>query len=199
MYAQPNWLTGTEMVVDVSEESIDLHIFKDELIIFTRTMPIDRSQYYRTFTSPVSEDNFEATSLVLETTLSFQEVDFEDVAATTDAAKGVSGGTTDITNLSYDEASYLSDLVNEIERAQNFFRYSLDQRDSEFKRIIITGEGTERVFSELKERMNTEVCRIDYSAIIPPDFNQLELLDTCSVAIGLAMRANEKNERTKKK
>ena len=36
-----------------------------------------------------------------------------------------------------------------------------------------------------------EIVRIDYRSILDPDFSNEELLDSCSVAIGLAMRANE--------
>ena len=93
---------------------------------------------------------------------------------------------------SFNQDSYVNEVVLEIERAQNFFRYSLNERESEFKRIIVTGEGTDEIFEPLKERMGSEeIVRIDYRSILDSDFVNEELLDSCSVAIGLAMRANE--------
>ena len=56
----------------------------------------------------------------------------------------------------------------------------------------MTGESTDEIFEPLKERMGSEeIVRIDYRSILDPDFTNEELLDSCSVAIGLAMRANE--------
>ena len=93
---------------------------------------------------------------------------------------------------SLNQDSYVNEVALEIERAQNFFRYSLNERESEFKRIIVTGESTDEIFEPLKERMGSEeIVRIDYRSILNPDFTNEELLDSCSVAIGLAMRANE--------
>ncbi|MFN7251637.1 MAG: type IV pilus biogenesis protein PilM [Anaerobacillus sp.] len=200
-YANPSWLTGTELIVDVSEESIDLHIFKDELIIFTRTMPINRNQYMRMPAPVVNEQ-----TLVLEAesgelaffdnddtlTLSEIEIDNTEVAATD--IKEVSDH-----QAQFDEEAYINDLINEIERAQNFYRYSLGERDSEFRRVIVTGENANRAFTALLERMNSEVCRIDYSSVVAPGFMQHQLLDMCSVAIGLAMRENEKIDKKWKK
>lgn len=200
-YAHPSWLTGTEIVIDVSEESIDLHIFKDELIIFTRTIQMNHNQYLNAPRAPLVNDE---QTLVLEDakdqlsfsdnddqlTLTEIETDYDEVAVT--KVKEIPGKTNNKNLKSFDEESYVSDLVNEIERAQNFFRYSLGERDSEFKRIIVTGECTDRVFEPLTERITTQICRIDYSSVISPRFMQWQLLDTCSVAIGIAMRGNEK-------
>ena len=33
-YAQPLWLSDTEMIVDVSKNSLDIHIFEDGVIVF---------------------------------------------------------------------------------------------------------------------------------------------------------------------
>ena len=97
----------------------------------------------------------------------------------------------------FNQDSYVSNEVAlEIERAQNFFHYSLNERESEFERIIVTGESTDQILEPLKERMGSEgIVRIDYRSILNHDFTNENLLDSCSVAIGLAMRANEINKR----
>ena len=52
----------------------------------------------------------------------------------------------------------MNEIVLEIERAQNFFRYSLNERDTEFKRIIVTGENADQIFEPLKDRMECGDC-----------------------------------------
>ena len=97
---------------------------------------------------------------------------------------------------SFNQDSYVNEVVLEIVRAQSFFRYSLNERESEFKRIIVTGECTDGIFEPLKEEVRgRKMVRIDYRSILNPDFTNESLLDSCSVAIGLAMRANEINKR----
>ncbi|OLO40530.1 hypothetical protein BTR23_05940 [Alkalihalophilus pseudofirmus] len=177
MYTHPNWLKGTEMILDVSNDSVDIHIFKEELIVFSRTMEMNRNDYFNSLNS-ASED-----------VLSFNSDTFtvqEEIAATTERPKN------------FQEDAYLDDLLNEIQKAQNFYRYSLGERDSEFDRIIVTGENTKLIFSRLVERLPNEVVQIDYSSIVDFGFMQHDLLDSCSVAIGLAMRGNEKGEKKKK-
>ncbi|MCL7748098.1 type IV pilus biogenesis protein PilM [Halalkalibacter alkaliphilus] len=172
----PRWLRGTEMVIDVGEENVDIHIFHNELIVFSRTMAIETEEV----------TGYASTSA--EEVLSFHMDSVEgerEIAATKD-------------ELSWNEDNYTTALMNEIQKAQNFYRYSLGERDSEFDRIIITGEHASKVFNSLKERLPMEVTRIDYSSIIlNDDFND-DLLDTCSVAIGLALRTNEKPNKKKK-
>ena len=60
----------------------------------------------------------------------------------------------------------------------------------------MTGENTDQIFEPLKERMGfEEIVRIDYGSILDHDFINENLLDSCSVAIGLGMRANEINKK----
>ncbi|WP_216828811.1 type IV pilus biogenesis protein PilM [Alkalihalobacterium elongatum] len=176
LYAHPSWLQETEMIVDVSNDAVDIHIFKDELIVFSRTMEINRTE--NVIKKNTSDD-----------VLSFADEDFsiqDEVAATFDVTE------------SDTEDSYLEEILNEIQKAQNFYRYSLGERDSEFKRIIVTGENTAKVFNRLQERLPSEVTKIDYNSILDFGFMQHDLLDSCSVAIGLAMRGNEKKDKKKK-
>ena len=89
----------------------------------------------------------------------------------------------------------MNEIVLEIERAQNFFRYSLNERDTEFKRIIVTGENADQIFEPLRGRLDSVIVRIDYGSILANHFINEDLLDSCSVAIGLAIRANEKSKK----
>ncbi|WP_102274400.1 type IV pilus biogenesis protein PilM [Cytobacillus massiliigabonensis] len=177
-YAHPRWLKETEMIVDASEESVDIHIFKENIIVFSRMMSINRNDYY---SSP--QDNHDDEVLLLEEELSHID-SYLEVAVTKEEPKNLV------------EETYVNEIILEIERAQNFFRYSLNERDSEFKRIIVTGEKANEIFEPLKERMETEgIVRIDYSSILANNFMKHDLLDASSVAIGLAIRANEKNKK----
>ena len=176
-YAHPRWLNEIEMIIDASENSVDIHIFKDGYIVFSRMMSIQSNDYVSNITTPQSNND---DVLLFEEDLPTYSVTQSQIAATLDEVR------------SFNQDSYVNDVALEIERAQNFFRYSLNERESEFKRIIVTGESTDEIFEPLKERMGSEeIVRIDYRSILNPDFTNEELLDSCSVAIGLAMRANE--------
>ena len=176
-YAHPRWLNEIEMIIDASENSVDIHIFKDGYIVFSRMMSIQSNDYVSNITTPQSNND---DVLLFEEDLPTYSVTQSQIAATLDEVR------------SFNQDSYVNDVALEIERAQNFFRYSLNERESEFKRIIVTGESTDEIFEPLKERMGSEeIVRIDYHSILDPDFTNEELLDSCSVAIGLAMRANE--------
>ena len=180
-YAHPRWLNEIEMIIDASENSVDIHIFKDGLIVFSRMMSIQSNDYVSNITTPQSNND---DVLLFEEDIPTYSVTQSQIAATLDEVR------------SFNQDSYVNDVVLEIERAQNFFRYSLNERESEFKRIIVTGESTDEIFEPLKERMGSEeIVRIDYRSILDPDFTNENLLDSCSVAIGLAMRANEINKR----
>ena len=180
-YAHPRWLNEIEMIIDASENSVDIHIFKDGFIVFSRMMSIQSNDYVSNSTTPQSNND---DVLLFEEDLPTYSVTQSQIAATLDEVR------------SFNQDSYVNDVALEIERAQNFFRYSLNERESEFKRIIVTGESTDQIFEPLKERMGSEeIVRIDYHSILDPDFTNEELLDSCSVAIGLAMRANEINKR----
>lgn len=176
LHTHPNWLKGTEVIIDASGGSVDIHIFKDELIVFSRTMELNRSEFVANPTSSDDVLSFDTEELTIQ----------DEVAATSELTKDAK------------EDSYVEDLLNEIQKAQNFYRYSLGERDSEFDRVIVTGEKTQHIFSRLVERLPNEVVQIDYSSIVDIGFMQHDLLDRCSVAIGLAMRGNEKREKKKK-
>lgn len=176
IYVHPNWLKETEMILDVSEHSIDIHIFKENWLVFSRMMSVNQNDYFFAEDSRMDGDRLKLDEEILQQVESQMEI-----AAASDE------------DLYRSEDSYLNKIVLEIERAQNFFRYSMNERESEFKRIIVTGNNANQVFGPLKRRMETErLMRIDYSSILAHNFTDKDLLDSCSVAIGLAIRANQK-------
>lgn len=176
MYLHPSWLKGTEMILDVTEETVDIHIFKNEMIVFSRTMAIETVDSIQPIASDEDVLAF-SDDMVAETR--------SEVAATLDTP-------------TWDKADYVSAVVNEIQKAQNFFRYSLGERDSEFSRIILTGESAYKLAGLLSERLETNISIIDYSSILAHDGMNQQLLDTCSVAIGLALRTNDKPDKRRK-
>ncbi|ARK31602.1 type IV pilus biogenesis protein PilM [Halalkalibacter krulwichiae] len=174
MYLHPSWLKDTAMILDVSEETVDIHIFKHDLIVFSRTMALEEPDER----SPRQDEDVLAFS---------DEVAEETVTQVAAAREG--------STKRLDE--YVSSVITEIQRAQNFFRYSLGERDSEFSKIIVTGESASLLIDPLSERMRMEISTIDYSSIVTAEQNQ-QLLDSCSVAIGLALRANDKPDKNRK-
>ncbi|WP_100405003.1 pilus assembly protein PilM [Bacillus solitudinis] len=206
-FVHSKWLTETEMIVEVSEESIDLHIFKDELIAFSRTMPVNSNQYFHQLqTAATTEEIEESLSLIKDeepplTLLEEEEIENplylkeeKKIAARVLPQSKKNTGNESV----FEQEAYLNDLVNEVEKAQNFFRYTLGERQTEFTRIIVTGEYTDLIFNSFSDQMATEVCRIDFEPILDPSFIQRNLLDTCSVALGLAMRGREKANKRRK-
>lgn len=176
LHVHPDWLKETEMVIDVSEKSIDIHIFKQGRIEFSRMMSINRNEYLRP-----ADNSLDEILLFQDNLRGNQEI----VAATEDVFLV--------------EDSYINEIALEIEKAQNFFRYSLNERESEFKRIIVTGEKANLIFEPLKSRIETtRLERIDYGPIMTQNGIEKDVLDSYSVVIGLAIRGNEKNNKIKK-
>jgi type IV pilus assembly protein PilM len=176
MYVHPHWLRETEMIIDASEHSVDIHIFKENVIVFSRRMSINLNEF-----TAVEEKESESDLFVLEDSFLEQFEGHREAAA----GKEESGPT--------NEDAYINEIILEVDRAQNFFRYSLQESESEIKRAIVTGENANKVFGPLRDRIGKpNVVRIDYSSILDPGFKDNELLDSCSAAIGLAMRTNEK-------
>ena len=161
-YAHPRWLNEIEMIIDASENSVDIHIFKDGYIVFSRMMSIQSNDYVSNITTPQSNND---DVLLFEEDIPTYSVTQSQIAATLDEVR------------SFNQDSYVNEVALEIERAQNFFRYSLNERESEFKRIIVTGESTDEIFEPLKERMGSEeIVRIDYRSILDHDFTNEESL-----------------------
>ncbi|NEX78358.1 hypothetical protein G4Z05_05545 [Bacillus thermocopriae] len=175
LYTHPKWLKKTEMIIDASENGMDIHIFKEDQIVFSRMMTINRMDYF------FEANRKENDELVMELESFQMEESKREIAAASTA------------EMIQSEDTYFDEIVLEIEKAQNFYRYSMNDRDSEFHRIIVTGEKTDQIFEPLKNRIHSQrVERIDYRSISSHNVKDLSLLDTCSVAIGLAIRGNEK-------
>ncbi|MCM3603018.1 pilus assembly protein PilM [Robertmurraya korlensis] len=167
-HTNPDWLRETEMVVDLSKESIDIHIFANETIAFSRTMTVGT-------TESEQEDLFSTS----------------DVLPFDGFVEGKEEAAASIEETSFNEETYMNDVVTEIEKAQNFFRYSLSKGNGDFQRVIITGKNACQFVSVLSERLEVEVADIDFSKIVSNDFHKKELLNSTSVAIGLALKGNE--------
>ena len=181
LYVHPRWLKETEMIIDASRNSIDIHIFKEDRIIFSRMMSINRNDYFSNNETPSNPE-----VLILEDDMPLY---MEDIEVQSQIAASKEEEST------WTEDFYMNEIVLGIERAQNFFRYSLNERDTEFKRIIVTGENANQIFEPLKGRLDSVIVRIDYGSILANHFINEDLLDSCSVAIGLAIRANEKSKK----
>ncbi|GAE34948.1 type IV pilus biogenesis protein PilM [Halalkalibacter akibai] len=174
MYLHPSWLKGTEMIMDVTEETVDIHIFKNDLIVFSRTMAIESNDYIQTPTPEAEVLSFSDDALIQT-----------EVAATVEP-------------VAWDIDQYVSAVISEFQKAQNFFRYSLGERDSEFSRIILTGDYASKIASSLSSRLQMDISSIDYSSILSHDNMTQQQLDSCSVAIGLALRTNDKPDKNRK-
>lgn len=175
-YTNPDWLTKTEMVVDLSHESVDIHIFANKTIVFSRTMSVG--------TMMSEQEDLFSTGDVLPFD-GFKESVVE-AAATLEEA-------------SFNEEDYLSEVVTEVEKAQNFFRYSLSKDNDDFTRVIVTGKRAIPLLSALSERLESEVTEIDFSKITSVDFHKKDLLNSTSVAIGLALKGNQNVKKKWKK
>ncbi|MFC0473849.1 type IV pilus biogenesis protein PilM [Robertmurraya beringensis] len=167
-HTNPEWLHDTEMVVDLSKESIDIHIFANETIAFSRTMTVGAME--------IEQEDLFSTSDVLPFD-GFVENLVEAAVSVEESAL-------------YEE-TYINDVVTEIEKAQNFFRFSLSKGNSHFKRVIVTGKNACQFVSVLSDRLEVEVADIDFSKIVANNFHKKDLLNSTSVAIGLALKGNE--------
>ncbi|MDT8859513.1 pilus assembly protein PilM [Alkalihalobacillus sp. MEB130] len=173
----PNWVAETHMIVDVSNDSIEIHIFNDEIIIFSRSIEL----------ADVHE-------------LSDEQHSDEVLWLVDEARDEVAVTKTEGDNMVPSSQQLITDITNEITKAQNFFRYSLGGREQLFERIVLTGELADQVKEGLAQAVETEVSQIDFQAILSPDFKTEASLDAFSVAIGLACRGNEKvNKKWKNK
>ncbi|MBM7662318.1 type IV pilus assembly protein PilM [Bacillus mesophilus] len=167
-YTNQSWLNGTEMVVDLSDESMDIHIFSNGVIAFSRMM------------STVAKESGKADVLLHNDVLTFEE---DTVFSNKEAA-------VTLEPLDESEEQYIDTVVKEIEKAQNFFHYSLSKGSSDFRRVIVTGKNTSKAIAQLKARLDMEVSEIDFSALLHENFKKIDELNSSSVAIGLAMKGN---------
>lgn len=175
-HTNPDCLTETEMVVDLSRESLDIHIFSNETIAFSRTMSVGTM-------ASEQEDLFSPS----------------DVLPFDGFKENITEAAVSLDEPSVFEESYITEVVTEIEKAQNFFRFSLSKGNEDIKRVIVTGENACQFISVLSERLEVEVAEINFSKIVSAGFNKKDLLNSTSVAIGLALKGNQNVKKKWKK
>ncbi len=64
------------------------------------------------------------------------------------------------------DADHIAELVHELERLMNFYRYTLNNRDHEFNRIIVTGDipNMKKVLDGLRGRMPQPIVEMPFGA-----------------------------------
>lgn len=84
------------------------------------------------------------------------------------------------------------DLADEIDRLMNFYRYSLNNREHEFDRILLLGDVPRlmEAGSLLAERLAPEVHLIAPEGITSPNPQFEQIFPAFAVPIGLALREN---------
>lgn len=95
----------------------------------------------------------------------------------------ITGGDNDFINA-------CSELVHEIERLINFYRYTLNHRDHEFQRIIISGdvERIDEIRSYLEQQLVREVSFISCNQIQSKETDLKLIFPSIATAFGLALR-----------
>lgn len=139
-FLQPDWLQGTEVILDIGKYSCDVHIFHRGIVVFTRNIALEGR---------------------------LQNVE-QDVPSS--------------------DEGFINDLLQELERAQNFYRYTLNQRDQEIQQLIITGEYAQSFLSKLKNRLDFPIQELDFRSLLTREVRYQKKYHSCSVAIGLALR-----------
>lgn len=176
-FLQPDWLKELEMILDINEDTVELHIYHQRTIAFSHSIAISKSSYINTSIS--NEEAFFA---------------WDKVAAVRELEEVTKSSRLDFhkQKKQWNEMMYVDDLLKEIERAQNFYHYTLKETEQVFTRLVLTGVYSETLHSIIAQRVNYPVERIDYTSIISSSFKDEYLLDCCSVAIGLALRGEYK-------
>ncbi|WP_165452280.1 type IV pilus biogenesis protein PilM [Paenibacillus thalictri] len=158
---------ATCLVVDINENVTDISIFHDCLLKITRTVPIH-------FKKPADPQQTSDTPIPPE-----EEVSLFSLFQSNDKESEFTAS--------------CSDLAHELERLMNFYRYTLNNRNQEFSRIVLSGDVVRLHDIEvyLRERLNMEVT-VAYSPGIKTDDGLLEhAFPAMAVPIGLALRGRE--------
>ncbi len=160
---------NTFLLVDINESDSDISIFNEGQLKITRNLPLNFSQQKEpddVLDEPEPlEDLQEPQPNFLFSNIIDKDTEFN---------------------------GSCSDLVHELERLMNFYRYTLNHRDHEFKQIVLTGDTLRlaEVSQFLKERLTVEIICM-FSQKIQIHHNESEqLFPVFSVPIGLALRGN---------
>jgi type IV pilus assembly protein PilM len=97
----------------------------------------------------------------------------------------ITGGDNDFINA-------CNELVHELERLVNFYRYTLNNRDHEFERLIVSGdvERMEEIRSHIEERLERKVSIISCKDVQYNDKDLKLIFPSIANAFGLALRGN---------
>ncbi|MNF94300.1 hypothetical protein D3C84_770050 [compost metagenome] len=86
------------------------------------------------------------------------------------------------------------DIIAELERLLNFYRYKLNRRHREFNRVILTGSlaRMDRLRETLSSQMSRQVESAQWGAMkLAPDSAEIDV-SAYAVPIGLALRGRER-------
>lgn len=159
-------------LVDIGANSINVNIVRDGISVFTRDIQTGGKLFIEEIQKRFSVGNEEAL----------------DILRGSDSAED-SGELKDL----LDEVS--DNIAQEVQRSIDFF--SATASDDPVTRVMITGgvSQSERVCSEIRERLEIEVEVVDPFRAIKVDPNKFDgeyiasLSPYCAVAVGLAMRS----------
>lgn len=185
-FLHPGWLEETEVLLDISHDSVDLHFFHHRTLAFTRNIAISKSSYTKSVTNSLT---FDEVAAAFEQGSSEELVDQKEVYQEADQSTG-----------EWNEEGYLEDIFNELQKAQNFYFYTMKQSDHSFKQLIVTGEFTDSLIENIANRISYPAVTLDFGPIVSNKFKNKSmihqsLIHQCSVAIGLALRGKYKTNK----
>jgi type IV pilus assembly protein PilM len=88
------------------------------------------------------------------------------------------------------DADHIAELVHELERLMNFYRYTLNNRDHEFNRIIVTGDipNMNKVLDGLRNRMPQPIVEMPFGSYTDQTDRFGSSYLSMAVPFGLALR-----------
>jgi type IV pilus assembly protein PilM len=157
-YLCPEWLKEFEIVLDMGEHSFDLHIYLNGMIVFSRNVAVNKWDYLK-------REARDQTDGFMDSSLPFaDEAEY------------------------FDLQRYAEDAAQEIERAVNFFRYSMNERERPVKRLVMVGQCGDALKDRLAPLTGFAVETPDFSKLRQGRYHPDALLSAASAAIGLALR-----------
>lgn len=152
--------TQTLLILDINETASDISIFHEGQLKITRSVPV----------SFASGRELHPSVQVGRSVERFAEYDYRPAVD--------------------DIGSIAEELVHELERLMNFYRYTLNNRTQEFGSLFVSGdvEGLETICVLLAERFSQKVTPIVPSSLRLAHPQLQEPLLRCAVPLGLALR-----------
>ncbi|WP_020619750.1 type IV pilus biogenesis protein PilM [Paenibacillus daejeonensis] len=86
------------------------------------------------------------------------------------------------------------ELISELERLINFYRYSLHHREEQFHAVVVTGDigDMERLTDVLTQGMTQQVIRLAWSSLEAAERAEMWDISRYAVPLGLALRGNQR-------